>query len=96
MAKIVIEIDGNNASVRIDGKDVENLSSFNANFYKEDCGCDGQFNNWMNFSYSVKDFDNKEFPSLTTYFYEPAKACFSDGKKMVDTKHPTIGDFERM
>ena len=96
MAKIVIEIDGKDAIVKIDGKEVDNLASFIVDFYKYDCRCDGTPDTWMNFSYSVKDFDNKEFPSLTTYYYEPAKACFGEGKKTVDTKHPTKGDFERM
>lgn len=96
MAKISIEIDGKNAILKIDDKEVENLSSFGVNFYKYDCRCDGMVDNWVDFSYSVKDKNNNEFPSLTTYFYEPSKASFSDGVKMVDVKHPTRADYGRM
>ena len=34
MAKINIEIDGKNAVLKIDNKEVENLSSFMVDFYK--------------------------------------------------------------
>lgn len=96
MAKILIEIDGKNASVKVDGKDIENLSSFYASFYKDDCGCDGIVDNCVIFDYAVKNENNGEFPSVTRYYYEPSKASFGEGKKMVDTKHPTIGDYGRM
>jgi hypothetical protein len=96
MAKILIEIDGRDASVKVDGKEIENLSSFYASFYSDDCRCDGTVENYVAFDYSVKDKDNGEFPSVTRYCYEPSKASFEEGKKMVDTKHPTIGDYGRM
>lgn len=96
MAKINIEIDGKNALLKIDNKEVENLSSSMVDFYKNNYGCDGTVDNFVGFSYSVKDKNNDEFPSLTTYFYEPSKASFGDGVKMVDVKHPTKADYGRM
>lgn len=96
MAKIIIEIDGKDASIKIDGKEVDNLSGFYADFYKGACRCDGEIENDLFFSYTVKNEDESEFPSNTSYRYVPSKASFEDGKKQVDTRHPSKGDYGRM
>lgn len=96
MAKIVIEIDGKDASLKIDGKEVNNLSSFSADFYRDDCGGDGRVENYIYFGYTIKNENDGEFPSSTSFKYLPASASFDKGKACVDTRHPTKGDYGRM
>lgn len=96
MAKINIEIDGKNAILKIDGKEVENLSSFRAMFFKDDCYCDGRVQNYVDLTYCVDNETNDEFPSQTRFEYRPATASFDDGKKVVNTKSPTVSDYGRM
>ena len=96
MAKIVIEIDGKDASLKIDGKEVENLSGFCADFYKGVYRYDGKIESDLSFFYTVKNGSDGEFPSSTSYNYVPSKASFEDGKKQVDTRHPSKGDYGRM
>lgn len=96
MAKIVIEIDGKNASLKIDGKEVGNLSSFFADFCADCRGYDGTIQNALDFSYTVKNEENPEFPSRVSFYYVPATAAFTEGKYHVDTKNPTREDYGRM
>lgn len=96
MAKITIEIDGSSALLKIDGKEVKELSSFSADFYRYEDRSNKRTYDDIFFSYSVKDSDNGEFPSQTTYHYLPSKASFDSGKTGVDTKNPTRSDYGRM
>lgn len=96
MAKITIDIDGKDASVKIDGKDVANLASFGVTFWKDVCGCDGRVNNEIYFGYTVKNDGEGEFPSSTRYKYNPATASFDAGKNVVNLKSPTSNDYKGM
>lgn len=90
MAKIVIEIDGKVPSLKIDDKEIENLSYFDVSAWKTEENSD------VFFSYTVREPKDGDFRSCTTFTYIPATASFNKGKATIDKKNPTMKDYRNM
>ncbi len=91
MSKIVIEIDDNVFSLKIDGNEVKDLSSISLYGYRY-CNCGDD----ICFSYEVspEKGEKEDFRRNVRYIYDPAKASFGEGKLVVNTKHPTKEDYK--
>ncbi|MCK9279283.1 MAG: hypothetical protein M0P71_01455 [Melioribacteraceae bacterium] len=91
MAKIVITIDGEDASLTIDGAKIKNLKSVNVYYYEyESCGRD------LCFNYSINNKDKDGFSSVTNFSYQPSTASFIEGKPEANVKEPTLRDFAKI
>lgn len=88
MAKIQIEIDGKNVSVKIDGKEVEGLkeTDFSHYLYSDEYSD-------VYFSYSVENEKTGDFGSVTNFRYIPCSASFSAGEEKIIT---TAKAYERL
>lgn len=91
MAKIVITIDGEDASLTIDGAKIKNLKSINMYSYEYDGGGKDLY-----FNYSISNKDKDGFSSITNFSYEPSSANFKEGKPEANLKEPTVGDFAQI
>ena len=77
MAKIVIEVDGKDVSVQIDGKKVDNLAGLHLSFYN---GSKPEWNE-VYFNYSVSNDPENDSSSVTSFDYVPSNASFSLGEQ---------------
>lgn len=91
MSKIVIEIDGEDFSVTVDGKKIANLAGVELYGYIAE---DIRYKD-LNFRYSTRENNpDEDFAKLTTFYYAPASASFSSGQVTNDVRNKKI--YKRM
>ncbi|MGQ4893451.1 MAG: hypothetical protein ACP6IQ_02360 [Candidatus Njordarchaeia archaeon] len=99
MPEIVIKSDGTtkNTVVTVDGKVIKNLSELNFSAYGYPTFDKDEFDDPVYFSYSVRrKNEEKEMSIVTRYTYDPSKASFTEEDEAVDTKNPSINDYQKL
>ncbi len=99
MPEIVIKSDGTtrNTVVTVDGKVIKNLSEVALSAYGYPTFDKDEFDDPVYFSYSVRrKNEEKEMDIITRYTYNPSKASFVEENEAIDTKNPSISDYQKL